>query len=128
VARDAIYLDFEDGLLFLRLLRSVVEHWLWSCHVLCLMPNHYHLILETTGPRLSAGMHRLNGVYAERFNAKYRRSGHLFGDRFHTRIIEDEDHLYAAYRYVLNNPVRAGLCKTAADWPWSCSRYGLEID
>ena len=71
-------------------------------------------------------MHRVNGVYAATFNAKYDRSGHLFGDRFHTRPIESEEHLEAACRYVLNNPVRAGLCANPADWPWSGSRYGLE--
>jgi putative transposase len=126
VARSAIYLDDDDHRLFLVLLRAAVDRWDWVFHVLCLMPNHFHLVVETTGPRLSAGMHRVNGVYAESFNAKYERSGHLFGDRFHTRFIESETHLAAVCRYVLDNPVRAGLCKTASDWRWSASRYGFE--
>lgn len=126
VAQAVIYRDDEDHLLFLRLLASVVDHWAWTFDVLCLMPNHYHLVVRTTGPRLSAGLHRVNGVYAQSFNTKYERSGHLFGDRFHTRVIESEEHLGAACRYVLENPVRAGLCATAADWPWSRSRYGFE--
>jgi putative transposase len=92
------------------------------------MPNHYHLIVETTGARLSAGMHHANGLYAQRFNNKYDRSGHLFGDRFHTRMIRDEAHLREACRYVLANPVRAGLCEKPSDWPWSASRYGFEVD
>jgi REP element-mobilizing transposase RayT len=126
VARSVIYRDIDDHRLFLVLLRVAVDRWDWTFHVLCLMPNHFHLIVETTGPRLSAGMHYVNGVYAETFNAKYLRSGHLFGDRFHTRVIESEDQLAAACRYVLNNPVRAGLCATASDWPWSRSRYGFD--
>jgi putative transposase len=126
VAGTTIYLDVEDYRLFLVLLRNAVDRWDWAVHVLCLMPNHFHLVVETTGPRLSAGMHRVNGVYAETFNTRHDRSGHLFGDRFHTRVIRDEEHLQAACRYVLQNPVRAGLCRTAADWPWSASRYGFE--
>jgi REP element-mobilizing transposase RayT len=126
VARTPIYRDSEDYRLFLVLLRIVVERWSWAFHVLCLMPNHLHLVVETTGPRLSAGMHYANGVYANTFNGRYERSGHLFGDRFHTRLIESEEHLLTACRYVLNNPVRAGLCKRASDWPWSYSRYGFD--
>ena len=125
VAGSPIYLDGEDYRLFLVLL-TAVDRWNWAFHVLCLMPNHFHLVVETTGPRLSAGMHRVNGVSAETFNAKHRRTGHLFGARFDARLIQDEAHLLAASRYVLENPVRAGLCRTAADWPWSRSRYGFE--
>jgi putative transposase len=126
VARSEIYLDDEDHRLFLVLLRTAVDRWDWVFHVLCLMPNHFHLVVETTGPRLSAGMHRVNGVYAEGFNAKYQRSGHLFGARFDARVVVDETHLVAVCRYVLDNPVRAGLCETAADWRWSGSRYGFD--
>jgi putative transposase len=128
VARALIFRDDPDYLVFLRLLRSTVDHWGWTFHVLCLMPNHYHVIVETTGARLSAGLHHANGLYAQRFNRKYDRSGHLFGDRFHTRVIETQEHLEAACRYVLENPVRAGLCASPADWPWSASRYGFETD
>ena len=128
VAGITVYRDADDYRLFLVLLRGVVDRWGWDVHVLCLMPNHFHLVVETTTPRLSAGFHRVNGVYAQTFNAKYERSGHLFGDRFFTRMIRDEAHLLAACRYVLENPVRAGLCATPAGWPWSASRYGLELD
>jgi REP element-mobilizing transposase RayT len=126
VARSALYRDGHDYRLFLALLRDAVDRWAWHVHALCLMPNHFHLIVETTTPRLSAGLHRANGVYAQTFNARYERSGHLFGDRFHTRVIRDEAQLVATCRYVIENPVRAGLCATAADWPWSYSRYGLD--
>jgi REP element-mobilizing transposase RayT len=72
-------------------------------------------------------MHRLNGIYAQAFNKKYGRTGHLFGDRFATRVIEDEEYLADACRYVINNPVRAGLCERASDWPWNGCRYGLDV-
>ena len=87
------------------------------------MPNHYHLVVESRRETLSRALHRVNGVYAEEFNAKYGRSGHLWGDRFALWQIRDDEHLHAACAYVLANPVRAGLCETVADWPWSRSRY-----
>ena len=121
-----MYRDAHDYRLFLVLLRDAVDRWAWDVHVLCLMPNHFHLVVAATGPNLSAGLHRVNGIYAQSFNARHERSGHLFGDRFQTRLIRDEEHLLAACRYVLENPVRAGLCATPADWPWSASRYGYE--
>ena len=69
-------------------------------------------------------MQWLNGVYAQAFNGRHARCGHLFGERFRARVIRDEEHLYEACRYVVANPVRAGLCGQATDWPWSGTRYG----
>jgi putative transposase len=119
VDRAPIFRDDEDRRLFLRLLADTSQRNYWRCHVFCLMGTHYHLIVETTLARLSRGLHRLNGVYAQLFNRRHARTGHLFGDRFHAWVITDEDHLRAASHYVLQNPVRAGLCAKAADWPWS---------
>jgi REP element-mobilizing transposase RayT len=121
----AIAVDDHDRRLFLRLLASEANAYDWSCHALCLMPNHYHLVVETLLVRLSAGLHRLNGIYAQRFNERHRRLGHLWGDRFGVRVIEDDRYLATACEYVIQNPVRAGLCESAADWRWSASRYGL---
>ena len=73
-------------------------------------------------------MHRLNGAYAETFNGKYRRSGHLWGDRFALWQVRDDAHLRATCRYVLLNPVRAGLCERSSDWEWSWSRFGTNAD
>src|SRR5206468_7763687 len=124
VARTPIFRDDADRVLFLRLLEVAGRGTGWDVHALCLMGNHYHLVVETGLDRLSTAMHRVNGPYAENFNARYDRSGHLFGDRFAARVIEDEGHLAATCRYVAANPVRAGLCDTAADWPWTRTRHG----
>ena len=123
VERRAVYLDRDDGRRFLTQLRLAVERLSLHVHALCLMPNHYHLVVECLRDRLSRAMHRVNGAYAEGFNAKYSRSGHLWGDRFALWQVRDEDHLHAACEYVLTNPVRAGLCERPADWPWCWSRY-----
>ncbi|MBA2460538.1 MAG: transposase [Actinobacteria bacterium] len=126
VARSTIFRDQDDRQLFLRLLLKVVERWSWEFHALCLMGNHYHFVIDASREALSAGMHRLNGVYAHGFNDRYNRSGHLFGDRFVCRVVEGDDYLHDLCRYVLGNPVRAGLCERAQDWPWSWSRYGFD--
>jgi REP element-mobilizing transposase RayT len=98
------------------------ERFAWVCHVICLMSTHYHAIVEAPQPRISGGMQRLNGTYARRFNRRHERRGHLFESRFVSWVVRDERHLALACRYVLNNPVRADLCRTPEDWPWSSAR------
>jgi putative transposase len=117
VARCAISHD-DDRRFFLALLARAVRRADWTCHAFCLMPNHYHVVVETVLERLSRGLHRLNGDYAQAFNQRHGRSGHLFGDRFAAFAIRDDEHLRQACEYVLQNPVRAGLCERAADWRW----------
>jgi putative transposase len=125
VDRCRIFLDDDDRLLMLRLLYATVERYRWSFHALCLMGTHYHFVFEATRQALSDGMHRLNGRYAAAFNARYGRTGHLFGDRFACRVVDTDDSLERLCDYVVHNPVRAGLCEEARDWRWSWSRYGL---
>ena len=83
------------------------------------MDNHYHVIVETSRERLSSGFHRVNGVHAQRFNDRHGRVGHLFQERFHARVLRDDEHLEAACAYTWNNPVRARLCGDASQWPWN---------
>lgn len=122
VARSLIAYDDADRRQFLLLLAREVRRQDWDVHTFCLMPNHYPVIVRTSLERLSRGLHRLNGELATSFNDRYNRWGHLFGDRFAAFVIRDEDHLRTACEYVLNNPVRAGLCECAEDWPWSGPR------
>ena len=125
VAETSVFADDEDRRTFLDLLLSVRRRYGWTLHTLCLMTTHYHFVLESACVRLSAGTQWLNGVYAQSFNKRHGRHGHLFGGRFGSRVIEDEEYLHAVCDYVLLNPVRAGLCERASDWPWSASRYGF---
>jgi REP element-mobilizing transposase RayT len=118
-----IFLGDVDRLDFLDLLRSTVELFEWRMQAHCLMGTHYHLLVDTTRERLSEGMRRLNGVYALRFNRRYGLTGHLFETRFSSYVLRDEGHLAAAVRYILENPVRAGLCRDSRDWPWSAVDY-----
>jgi putative transposase len=121
-AREPIYLDDDDRVGFVRTLAHVVARFGWLCHAYCLMGNHYHLLVETPQPNLPAGMRQLNGLYAQNFNRRYHRCGHLFQARYRSVLVEKETHLLAACRYVVLNPVRAGICGTPADHPWSSYR------
>jgi hypothetical protein len=91
------------------------------------MGNHYHLLVETPEPNLSRGMHRLNGLYGQRFNRRHERVGHVFQGRFKGILVEKQSHLLELVRYVVLNPVRAGLVASAAEWEWSsyCATAGL---
>lgn len=126
VEQRDVYLDRDDRLAFLAQLRHAADQNGWNVYAGCLMTNHYHLVVEGMRDLISRGMRRLNGVYAEGFNLKYDRSGHLWGDRFALWQVRDEEHLLATCRYVLLNPVRAGLCRRVGDWEWTWSRFGLD--
>src|SRR5882762_8313474 len=115
-AKQPIYHDDNDRRNFLSLLAHVVQNYEWTCQAFCLMTNHYHLVLDATREDLSDGMQILNGDYAQGFNGKYGRWGHLFGDGFWSRSLH-EDELEHVCLYVMENPVRAGLCEAIPDWP-----------
>lgn len=122
-----IFLEDDDRRFFLELLSRVVRIYHWDVQAFCLMDNHFHVVLETRSAQLSAGMQRLNGTYASTFNERHGRTGHLFGGRFWSSVIDSDEHLRAACVYVVANPVRAGLCATAEEWRWTASRDRLEL-
>ena len=127
-ARQAIYTDDQDHSTFLAVLAAVVMRSQWLCHAYCLMDNHYHLLIETPQGNLSAGMRQLNGVYTQRFNRRHARVGHVFQGRFKAILVERESYLLELCRYVVLNPVRAGLAKRPETYRWSSYRAtaGLE--
>jgi hypothetical protein len=86
------------------------------------MPNHVHFALDAEQEALSDAMHRLSGRYAQWFNRCYLQSGHVHQGRFHAFEVESNLHLLELARYIVLNPVRRGLCATAAEWPWSSYR------
>jgi putative transposase len=121
-ARQPIVVDDHDRLGFFELFAHVLERFSWLSHAFCLMDNHYHLVVETLLPNLSAGMRQLNGLYAQRFNRRHGRCGHVFQARFRSILIEDETRLLDVCRYVVLNPVRAGICDHPGEYPWSSYR------
>src|SRR4051794_24759783 len=119
VDRCAIVRDDLDRERWMLLRADAAARFELVTHAFCLMTNHYHAILEGSLRRVSLFAHRLNGLYAQPFNRRHARTGHLYEERPGIRLIADDDHLERACDYVRANPVRAGLCVTAADWPWS---------
>jgi REP-associated tyrosine transposase len=117
--RQLVYLDERDRRSFLELLAAVVERYRLLCHSYCLMDNHYHLLLETPLANLSLAMRQQNGLYAQRFNRRNGRCGHVFQARFRAILVQKESHLLRAARYIVRNPVRAGICAQPGQWPWS---------
>src|SRR5262245_18344216 len=83
------------------------------------MTTHVHVVVETPEAKVSTGLQWMLAVYAQRFHRRRLRFGHLFADRFSSRSIDTEEYLEEACRYVLDNPVRAGICQTRTEWPWS---------
>jgi putative transposase len=117
--REPVYADDLDRTEWLAVLDQVCTRFNWRCHAWCLMGNHYHVLIETPEPNLSAGMRQLNGVYTQRFNRRHGKVGHVFQGRFKAILVERESYLLELSRYVVLNPVRAGMVKDVAKWPWS---------
>jgi len=117
-----IYFCDEDRHHFLRMLAKAITRFNWVCYDYCLMCNHYHLVIETPLANLSQGMKYLNGMYSQYINWRYKRVGHLFQGRFHAILVEKESHWLEVCRYVVLNPVRAGICDEAEDYIWSSYR------
>jgi len=103
-------------------LAEAVERYHWICHAYCLMPNHYHLLVETPLANLSQGMRQLNGAYTQAFNRRHNRTGHLLQGRYKAILVEKESHLLELARYIVLNPVRAKLVRHPRAWRWSSYR------
>jgi REP element-mobilizing transposase RayT len=126
--RAPVFLVDSDRRQFLETLGEVVGRCGWRCHAYCLMTNHYHLLVETPRANLSAGMRHVNGLYTQRFNRRHERVGHVFQGRFHAVLVERETHFLELARYVVLNPVRAGLVRRAEDYRWSSLRASLGFE
>ena len=104
--RRRIYRSDEDRRLFLEALEQMRVRFGIILHCFCLMPNHFHLVLETPLGNLSRGMAWLQTTYTIRFNRKYRRCGHLFQGRYKAHLVEADEYAMELVRYIHLNPVR----------------------
>jgi putative transposase len=120
--RKAIVRDEVDRARFVDTLAAMLDRYRVRCHAWVLMTNHYHLLLETPSPNLSPALRYLNGVYTQAFNRRHRRVGHLFQGRFQAIVVEKDAYLLELCRYVVLNPVRAGVVPAPRAYPWSSYR------
>jgi putative transposase len=120
--REDIYVDDADREEWLDVLGEACGRFNWMVHAYCLMTNHYHVLLETPDGNLSRGMRQLNGVYTQRFNRAHGRVGHVFQGRYKAVVVQKDAYLMELARYIVVNPVRARMVRSAREWPWSSYR------
>jgi putative transposase len=125
--RATIFLDYDHYAKYIRLLTRVSRKRKWIVLDWCLIPNHYHLLIQLTEDGLSAGMKELNGCFSRWSNLRTARTGtgHVFKNRFRSVEICDDSHLFEVMRYIPNNPLKAELVEAPEDWPWSGYRATL---
>jgi putative transposase len=114
-----VFMDDADRARYLDLLGKVVARRGWVVLAYCLMGNHLHLLIETPEPNLGLGMQWLQGRYAQGFNRKYGRTGHLFESRYGSKPMRSDAQLWVTAAYIALNPVDAGLVPDAGEWQWS---------
>ncbi|MDL2283504.1 transposase [Odoribacter sp. OttesenSCG-928-G04] len=127
IDRSVLFNSDEDKLFFISRLR-IYSSPEFQIHCYCLMDNHVHLLIKSG--QVSLFIKRITISYAKYFNHKYLRTGHLFEDRFKSEVIEENNHLIQCIRYILQNPLKAGIISQCAMYKWSSysSYYSKEPD
>ena len=121
--RAAIFRDDVDRRAWLKLLGDACERFHFCIHAFCQMTNHYHLLVETMEGNPADGMRHLNGVYSQYVNKRHQLVGHLFQGRYHAVLVQKDGHLLELARYLVANPVRAGVVDHPESWPWSSYQW-----
>jgi len=119
----SIFHDNRDYTAFINILKESSELWKINVASFCLMPNHYHLLVQTPEANLSRAMRHINGVYTQHFNWRHNTDGPLFRGRYKSIIVDADSYLLALVRYIHRNPLRAGIVTSLEQYPWS-SHHG----
>ncbi|MDD4803514.1 MAG: transposase [Syntrophomonas sp.] len=117
--KKSIFADRDDKQRFLEGIKSKKKESSFMLYAYCLMDNHVHLLLNTYNENLAEIMKSITVRYASFYNCKYNRVGHVFQDRFKSEPVEDQRYLLGVIRYIHNNPLKAGIVGSAADYEWS---------
>jgi REP element-mobilizing transposase RayT len=121
--KKPVFRDDEDRLCYIERLIECTRRFEFRVYAYCLMENHVHLAIERGPVELSRIMLALHSTYAQRFNRRYGRVGHLFQGRYKAFLIEKEAYLLTLIAYIHMNPVKAGLVGRAEKYHWSSARY-----
>ena len=105
--------------MFVELLKEVVAMYKVRVAAYCLIPNHYHLLIQTPGGDLARCMRHLNGIYTQRFNRVHHCDGQLFRGRYKSILVDADSYLLELVRYIHRNPLEAGLVKKLNEYAWS---------
>jgi putative transposase len=121
--RHEVFHKDQDYKSFINIMTEAQSRALLKVLAYCIMPNHFHMLLmPNKGRDLSRWMQWLLTSHVRRYHRHYRSSGHVWQGRFKSFIVQKDDHLLTAIRYIERNPVRAGLVVSAKDWRWSSHR------
>jgi len=123
--RELIFRDPKDYPTFLQTVQEACGFWRLRVAAYCLMPNHYHLLVQTPNGNLSRCLRHIDGVYTQRFNRRHGQDGPLFRGRYKALLIEADTYLLQLVRYLHRNPLAAGLTETPEDYPWSSHKNYL---
>ncbi len=119
INRQQIFMEEEDYQHFLDVLTECRKISKFELYSWCLMSNHIHLLLRPVEEPLEQVMKRIGTRYVVWYNKKHARTGHLFQDRYKSEPITDDAYFLTVLRYIQNNPVKAGICEDAENYPWS---------
>ena len=123
--RQQIFCDDEDYQVFHDVLQRVKQISGMELHAYCLMGNHVHLLIRETGEPLETIFRRIGAAFVYWYNMKYDRVGHLFQDRYRSEPVESDEYYLTVLRYILQNPVKAGLCHWPEEYAWSSAEEYL---
>ena len=118
VNKQQIFAEPMDYKYFLKRLREYCIDTEVKVCAFCLMNNHVHLLLRGEKDSISVLMKKIGVSYSYYFNSKYNRVGHLFQDRYRSEPVDDDRYFFTVFRYILNNPQKAGIC-SASKYGWS---------
>ena len=119
INRQIIFEDDGDKHYFMTVLKTCKELSGFKLYAFCLMSNHVHLLLKTGDEPLEQIFKRIGSRYVGWYNRKYRREGHLFQDRFRSENVETDPSFMTVLRYILQNPMKAGMEARPGSYRWS---------
>jgi len=120
--RERIFRDRTDRLAWLAEIERVCGRFHFVVHAFCQMANHYHVLIETPEGNLGQGMRQLNSAYSQYYNRRHELAGHVMQGRYHAILVQKDSYLRELARYIVLNPVRAGMACAPGDWEWSSYR------
>lgn len=119
INRQQIFEDEADRERLMETLQRYRDECGYTVYAYCLMGNHFHILLKEGVEELDSVFKRIAGSYVYWYNWKYRRTGHLFQDRFKSEPVEDDSYFLTVLRYIHQNPVKARLCRSVESYPYS---------
>lgn len=123
--RKKVFLNKEDYLRFISLVKEAADAYCFIIHLYCLMTNHIHLVIEVGDVPLSRIMQSITSRYAKIHNKKYKKIGHLFQGRYVSKLVSDDHYLLELCYYIHMNPIKAKMCQSLDDYAWS-SHHGYK--